>query len=120
MKDRVLSIGYDMMETLTSKEQSYKADGEPDTIRVRAIAAGIGVTNKAKVRLVSGQRLSGIIQSIDKNGFTLATEERAVPIKFAEVKEIKFQKFPVWGIAAIAVGATCAILFVLYAATYED
>ena len=120
MNDRTLRIGYDMIETLTSKERSYKAAGEPDPVRVRTIAAGIGAGNKTKIRLISGQRLGGIIQSIEKDGFTIATAERALPIKFAEVTEIKYQKFPAWGIAAIAVGAACALLFVLYAATYED
>jgi hypothetical protein len=69
----------------------YKAKGQVDPIRIRQVVFDLGLGQRAKLKLISGQKIIGDIRSIDKEAFTIydsGTNKRA-SVSFNEVSEIE-------------------------------
>jgi ribosome maturation factor RimP len=116
MRDQILPIRYDQVKTLTLKQRRYKAQEQPDPARVRQVVADMGAGERAKIKLFSGVRLSGTIQSIEKETFVITSNGRSLPIKYGEVTEIERKRFPAWAKVAIVGGVIFGLLFAVFAA----
>jgi ribosome maturation factor RimP len=109
-RDQILPVQYDQVERLTLKEQRYKTQGQPNSVRVRQIVADMGVGENAKVELASNERLSGTIQSIEEESFVITSKGRSLLLKYDEVKEIEKKRLPAWAKVAIVGGVIVGLL----------
>jgi len=117
--DRTLPIRYDQIGTLNLKERSYKAQGQPDPVQVRRVAAEIGIGQKVKVELASAKRFSGIMQSVDKEKILIGSRENPVPVRLDDVRMLEKSHLPAWAKVVIAVGAVSVGLMVLVYVDYK-
>ncbi len=109
--NEIRPLDYGQIKELNFYTNRYKTQEQVDPDVVRRVADNIGIGQKVKIKLASDTKISGTIQSIEEEGFVVASNGKLVPVKYAEVKEIKKKKFPAWGKAAIAVGAVVVLLF---------
>jgi hypothetical protein len=119
-KDLILPIMYGQIESLNLIKRRYRANGKPDPVQVRRVAADIGIGEKATVDLVSSAHFSGKIESIDKESLTMNSQGRPQQIRFSEVKGIKRSQFPVWKQAVLGVGIGFAAVAIFMAIVIDD
>jgi small nuclear ribonucleoprotein (snRNP)-like protein len=116
------SIAYDQVRNLTLTKLTYKASGQPDPAAVRRVAAGCGVGKKVRVTLADGKKVKGVIQSIDKDHFTLLANSQAQSsqIAYGDVQQIGSGGMSTgtsWIILGGIVGAIVIVIAVVVSAT---
>lgn len=103
----VLLMGTDTVSAFAQESQS------PDPSAVVSQVKKFGVGKAVKVKLIGGERLSGHIQSIGTDSFTVrlnkAGGERAIP--YAQVAEVKDPGPLTW----MLIGAALVIVIILIA-----
>ncbi|MFW9917709.1 MAG: hypothetical protein ACFFGZ_19060 [Candidatus Thorarchaeota archaeon] len=105
--DRTLQIDYGEIEKFSLTKNKYKANGQVDPARVRQVVAEVGIGKKAQLKLVSDKKITGTIQAIFSDSFTVADIEtgQSETLLFSEVSEIQQKgKIPTWAKVTIIDG----------------
>ena len=91
-------IKYSQIETLNLAKPEYKARGQVDPAAVRRVAIELGMDQRAKLKLISGQTIKGNIQSIESDHLEIADSEtgRLETVPFSEVTEIQKEEKHGW------------------------
>jgi ABC-type phosphate transport system auxiliary subunit len=116
--DRTLQIDYDQIEELSLTKNKYKASGQVDPVAVRRVVADVGMGEKAKLKLDSDKKISGVIQSVASDSFTIADSKtgQTETVLFSEVTEIQKDKMSTGARVAIIAGVVAGILFGIFLA----
>jgi len=119
-KDGITRLQYRQIEKVSlTKGGYYRSSEATDPVRVRQVLADMGIGENVKIKLNSGDRLTGKIQTIDENSVTLmeAKTGQSRVVAFSEIKELNKKTFPTWGKAVIIVGVAVGLLAgLMYAA----
>ena len=120
IKDKTTHIQYSQIDRLRLTENKYKANGQVDPVRVRQVAAELGVGKDIQLKLTSDKKITGELQSLSSDSLVIADSKKGLfeTVPFREVKEIKGKGMPGWGKALIIGGVAFGALIAAAAAWY--
>ena len=116
-KDETLRIQYSQIDRLLLAKNKYKANGQVDPVKVRQVAAELGIGKGIQLKLISDRKMKGEIQSLTSDSLVIADLKKGQieTVPFDDIKEIKGKGMPAWGKALIIGGAVFGALIVVAA-----